>query len=372
MSSERHVPFFNYPAVFKEREDEYLSVITSCLRKGAYIMQEDLLLFEQELASYLGAKHVLGFADGTAALIAGLHLARVGYGDEVIVPSHTFIATAAAAHHVGATPVICDCGPDHVIDVASARRVVTSKTKAVMPVQLNGRTSNMDEVGALAEEFGLAIVEDSCQALGAKFRGRAAGRFGVAGTFSFYPSKTLGCFGDGGALSLEDDSLAEEAREYRDHGRNPATGKVHRFGVNARLDNIQAAVLRVKLRRYDEAIARRRAIAGIYQERLGDLRELQLPPPPDSDPLRYDIFQNYEIEAERRDELRSYLASAGVGTLIQWGGFVIHQFEKLGLRSDAPYAEKMSRRYVMLPMHHVLSDEDVFYVCDKVRSFYKG
>ncbi len=371
-SIQNKIPFFNYAGLFAEHEQEFMDAITGVLRRGAFIMQAELFDFEAALRDYLGVKHVLGVADGTAALTIALKLARVGAGDEVIVPSHTFVATAAAVHHVGATPVLCDCGPDHMMDVASAEPMVTDKTKAVMPVQLNGRTSNMDQVTAFATNHGLKIVEDSCQALGAKFRDRFAGTFGVAGSFSFYPAKTLGCFGDGGALILDDDALAEEAIEYRDHGRSQSTGKVVRFGSNSRLDNVQAAILLVKLKRYDSSIQRRRAIARIYDQRLGQLEQLLLPPGPDSDPLRFDVFQNYEIEAERRDALRAYLADADVGTIIQWGGHMVHQFEGLALRANAPYAEAMSAKYLLLPMHHMLTDDEVHRVCDLVTSFYKG
>jgi dTDP-4-amino-4,6-dideoxygalactose transaminase len=370
--SSRNIPFFNYPGLFAERKADFLTKIEDVLSRGAYIMQRDLTEFESSIGAFLGVRHVLGVADGTVALTMALRLARIGPGDEVIVPSHTFIATAAAVHHVGATPVLCDCGPDHMIDVASAATLVTAKTKAIMPVQLNGRTCDMIAVAAFAEEHGLNIVEDSCQALGARFRGRPAGMFGVAGSFSFYPAKVLGCFGDGGALILEDDDLAAEARQFRDHGRNPDTGKVELFGANARLDNLQAAIMNVKFETYANDIERRRSIARIYGERLSSCDQLALPPSPDSDPERFDVFQNYEIRAEQRDALRTHLADVGVGTIIQWGGNMIHQFEKLGLRHNAPFAEKISKTFMMLPLHHLLPDDDVHYVCDQVIAFYQG
>lgn len=368
----RNIPFFNYPGLFAEHETEFMAAIHDVLKRGAYIMQKDLFEFEAALASYLGVKHVLGVADGTVALTLALRLAGVGEGDEVIVPSHTFVATAAAVNHVRAVPVLCDCGPDHMIDVDNADSLVTGKTRAIMPVQLNGRTCDMDKVEAFAARHGLKIVEDSCQALGAKYKGRFAGTFGVAGSFSFYPAKVLGCFGDGGALIVDDDDNAEIARQYRDHGRDAVSGKVVRFGYNARLDNVQAAVMMVKFRRYGESLERRRALAAIYQERLSGLGQLLLPPAPDAGNDRYDIFQNYEIEADDREALRAHLGARGVGTILQWGGHMLHQFEKLELRHDAPYAEKMSKRYMLLPMHHLLSDEDVHYISDAINDFYRG
>lgn len=369
MTSQRNVPFFNYPALFGERSDEYVETLREVMARGAYIMQKDLIQFEEELADFLDAKQVIGVADGTVALTLSLKASGIGAGDEVIVSSHTFVATAAAVHHVGAIPVICDCLPDSMMDPASAASMVSEKTRAIMPTQLNGRTSDMNALGAIAREHNLKIVEDSCQALGASFAGTKAGLFGVAGSYSFFPAKTLGCFGDGGAIVTNDEGAAAAIREMRDHGRG-SDGKVRKFGHNGRLDNIQAAVLRLKLAHYDDAIARRRAIASRYQEGLGDIAGLLLPPAPDSDNLRFDIFQNYEIQADDRDALREYLASKGVGTIIQWGGWMLHQFDDLGLRSHAPYAEAMSKRYMMLPMHHMLADDDVDYVIEQIRAFY--
>ncbi len=334
-------------------------------------MQKDLTEFEENLAAYCGTKYAFGVADGTNALIIALKLAGVEPGDEVILPSHTFVATAAAVHHAGGTPVLCDCGPDHMMDAASARRVVTKRTKAIMPVQLNGRTCDMDAIADLANEFGLKVVEDSCQALGAKFNDRHAGTFGVAGSFSFYPAKTLGCFGDGGAVILDSDEHAEIVRQYRDHGRG-SDGRVHRFGLNARLDNVQAAILNFKLQRYNEFVARRRAIAKVYCERLRSISAILLPPAPGVEQNRFDVFQNFEIEADGREDLRDHLGARGVGTILQWGGNMIHQFDELKLRADAPYAEGMSKRYMMLPMNHLLSDEDIHYVCDEIENYYCG
>ena len=356
--------------MFSEREEEYFGSFQKSLRRGAYIMQEELRNFEINLAKYLGCKHAIGVADGTAALEMALTAAGLKRGDEVIVSSHTFIATAAAVNNIGGVPVVADCLPDSMIDPASVERLITKKTKILMPTQLNGRTCDMDSLMAIADEHGLKIVEDSCQALGAAYRGTKAGLFGVAGSYSFYPAKTLGCFGDGGAVVTNDDVVAKKIRQLRDHGRDPCTGKVTMFGRNGRLDNIQAGILDIKLTHYDEAIAKRRAIAQMYQTALAACGELTLPPEPGSDGKRFDIYQNYEIQAHDRDALRAHLSNKGVGTILQWGGWMIHQFGDLGLRSDAPYAEEMSKRFMMLPMHHMLSNEEVAYVCEQILAFY--
>jgi dTDP-4-amino-4,6-dideoxygalactose transaminase len=366
---QRQIPFFNYPALFARDEKELMPIIHDVLRRGAYIMQRDLHQFEENLARYLGVRHAIGVADGTVALMMGLRAAGIGPGDEVIVPSHTFVASAAAIHHVGAKPVLADCGPDHLIDAADAARRVGPRTKGIMPVQLNGRTANMDGIVALARQHGLKIVEDSAQALGSKFKGRFAGTFGVAGTCSFYPSKTLGCFGDGGAVFTDDDGTAEYVRLLRDHGR-AATGNVVTWGYNSRLDNVQAAILDFKLARYDREVARRREIAARYDERLRGLPGLVLPPGPDADPDHFDIYQNYEVESDQRDELRAHLDAAGVKTIVQWGGKTIHQFPDLQLNDDVPATQRMTERFFLLPMNTSLSDEDVDYICDQVLRFH--
>src|SRR5690606_199166 len=211
--------------------------------------------------------------------------------------------------------------------------------------------------------------EDAAQALGSKFKGRSAGTFGSAGTISFYPAKLLGCFGDGGAVVTNDDKVADQLYMLRDHGRDPE-GIVRRWGFNSRLDNFQAAVLNFKLKTFDQDVARRREIASLYQSRLGSLSTMLLPPAPGADERHYDVYQNYEVEAERRDELRQHLEKNGVRTIIQWGGKAVHQFEHLGFKTELPYTDKMFTRCFLLPMNVTLTDDDVNYICDRIHEFY--
>ena len=366
-----NIPFFNYPALFAAREEEFLDTIANVLRRGAFIMQQELHDFEKNLADYLDVPHAIGVADGTMALLLSLKAAGIRPGDEVIVPSHTFVASAAAIHHAGGRPVLVECGRDHLIDPDRIEAAITSRTSAIMPVQLNGRVANMDAIQAVADRHKLMIIEDSCQALGAKFKGRFAGTFGLAGTFSFFPAKTLGCFGDGGAVICHDDTIAEHVRLLRDHGR-ASSGDVVAWGYNSRLDNVQAAVLLLKLKTYDKDIARRREIAAIYQERLQGIDRLLLPPAPDADPDHFDIYQNYEIEAQERDSLRAFLQEQGIGTILQWGGKTIHQFQDLDVEHNLPETDKMTEKFMLLPMHVALSNDEVNYVCDNIIRFYES
>jgi dTDP-4-amino-4,6-dideoxygalactose transaminase len=366
----RTVPFFNYQKAFTADEAQYVAIFRDVLRRGAFIMQRDLEEFEARLASYLGVRHAFGMANCTDALIIALRASGIGPGDEVIFPSHTMVASPSSAFFVGATPVAVDCGPDHLIDAASIEKAVTKKTKAIMPVQLNGRTADMDAITAVAKQHGLIVVEDSAQGLGSKFKGKFAGTFGVAGTFSFYPAKILGCFGDGGALVTDDDEVARLTRLYRDHGRNVQTGEVEQWGLNSRLDNLQAAILDFQFKDYHKIIDRRRAIASLYQQELGGVKQLTLPPAPGSDPDHYDTYQNYEIEADRRDELKAFLKDRGIGTLIQWGGKAVHQFRALGFKVSLPNTERMFQRCLMIPMNLTVSDDDARYVAAVIREFY--
>ncbi len=367
--SVRSVPFFNYPAVFMSLEAEFQAIFQDVGRRGAFIMQQDLRDFEQHLAEYTGARYAIGVANATDGLHIALRAAGIGPGDEVIFCSHTMLATAAAIHFAGGTPVPVECGPDHMIDPAAVAAAVTPCTRAIMPTQLNGRTCDMDALQAIADRHGLVIVEDAAQGLGAKFKNRQAGTFGIASAISFYPAKNLGCLGDGGAVLTNDEEVYHKMLMLHDHGRDE-DGEVGTWGMNSRLDNLQAAILDYKLARYGEEVSHRRAVAARYWELLGDLKELLLPPGPDNDPDHFDVYQNYEIEAERRDDLKAYLKDHDIGTLIQWGGKAVHQFEKLGFKVSLPHVEKMFTRCLMLPMNRSLSDEDVSYVCKKVREFY--
>lgn len=370
MPSARQVPFFNYQALFASQEQELTAAVVDVMRRGAYILQKDLTEFEATLRKFLGVKYAYGVADGTNALILALQANDIGPGDAVIVPSHTYVASAASIHLVGATPVLVECLDDHMIDPAGVAKAIDSRTKAIMPVQLNGRTAAMDPILELAQKHNLRIIEDAAQGLGSRYRGRYAGTFGHAGTFSFYPAKLLGCFGDGGGVVTNDDRVGERLALLRDHGRN-GDGEVVGWGTNSRLDNLQAAVLNVKFKTFTADLERRRQLASRYDAGLKDVPELHLPPAPGADPDHYDVYQNYEIEADRRDELKKFLEGEGVRTIVQFGGKAVHQYEGLGLTHyKLPRTELLYQRALLLPMNTALADADVDWVISAVRRFY--
>ena len=365
------VPFFNYQALFQENEERFLDIFRDVGRRGAYIMQSDLVNFEKRLQDYTNIKHVIGVANATDAMELLLKAGGVGVGDEVIFCSHTMVATASAIAFTGATPVPIDAGEDHLLDPDAIVDAITPRTKAIMPTQLNGRVANMREIQRVADDHGLQIYEDSAQALGAKFDGKCAGSFGLGGCISFYPAKTLGCFGDGGAILTNDDNIAASVRLMRDHGRGD-DGEVTIWGFNSRLDNLQAAILDAFFDSYDETVMRRRDLAGLYCEQLNKVTDVKLPPPPTFDTSHFDIYQNFEIEANRRDELKQHLSSRGIGTLIQWGGKAVHEFRALGFTQSLPVTEAMMRRSLMLPLNMTITDDEVKYVCESITEFYNA
>jgi dTDP-4-amino-4,6-dideoxygalactose transaminase len=366
---QKSVPFFNYCHVFMSQEEALLSVIKNVGRRGAFIMQKDLSEFERNLATYTGAKYAVGVANATDGMQMALIAGGIKPGDEIIISSHTMIATASAIHFAGAVPVPSEAGWDHLLDHNAIEASITKHTKAIMPTQLNGRTSDMDALRSIADKHGLAIYEDAAQSLGSKFRGKCAGTFGIASCISFYPAKILGCLGDGGAVITDNDEVYKRLLLLRDHGRSE-DGNIEIWGFNSRLDNIQAAILDFQLKDYDQVVERRRAIASRYQKRLGHFKQIVLPPSPTFDSDHFDVFQNYEIEVERRNELKKYLAENGIGTLLPWGGTAVHQFRKLGFSQSLPFTEGLFKRLLMLPLNMSLKDSDVNYVCDCIDAFY--
>lgn len=372
-SRDQPVPFFDWQALYAERADEYRRILHETASAGGFILQAAVAEFESALAGYLGVRHAIGLSDCTNAMLLGLRASGLRPDDEVIMPGHGFIAAAQSIHFAGGMVVPVELGDDWLIDPDAIRAAITPRTRAIVAVHVNGRVCDMTAIHAIAADHGLLIFEDAAQALGATFLGTPAGRHGKWGAFSFYPSKTLGCFGDAGALVTDDDAIAETVRAMRNHGAGPDKVIPHDcaiWGTNARIDNLHAAILTYKLGWYDQAIARRRAIATRYHEAFRDLSAFDLPPAPDSDPQRYDIFQNYEICCDRRDELRTHLASLGIGTIVQWGGTGIHQFRNLGLERLLPRTDRFFARSLLLPMNHLLSDAQVDCVIDGVRAYF--
>lgn len=357
------VPFLDVPAVYAELRHELDDVASSVMRSGSYILGPEVAAFEEEFAGYCGTRHAIGVGSGLDALRLILLAYGVGDGDEVIVPSNTFIATWLAVSQAGATPVPVE--PDaatYNIQADGIEPAISSRTKAIIPVHLYGQPADMDGIVALGRERGIPVVEDAAQAHGARYRGRRAGSLGDAAAFSFYPGKNLGALGDGGAVTTDDDALAERVRMLRNYGSKV---KYHHDlpGVNSRLDALQAAFLRVKLRHLDEFNARRSQVAKRYQERLD--ANLAVPFVPDwSDP----VWHLFVIRHPERDVLQARLTELGVETIIHYP-ISPHQSgayaDYAGL--DLRIAERLAREVLSLPIGPHLPLEDVEFVADALR-----
>jgi len=365
----RVVRYVNYPLQFANMEREILEVVRETLAGGDLILRRQTEAFEANLAAFCGTKYAVGLSNCTDALHLTLRASGIEGGDEVITSSHTFVATVAAIVHAGATPILVEVGADHNIDPEAILAAITPKTRAIVAVSLNGRCCDLPRIKAIADRHNLILIEDSAQALGASIGGRKAGGWGLAGCFSFYPAKLLGAFGDAGAMVTNDAELAENVRLLRNHGRTP-DGRIGRWSFNCRIDNLQAALLDLKLRHLPEWLERRREIAAIYHRELSSLPMLVLPPFDGSD--RYDVFQNYEIEAPDRDGLAAHLKAGGVETLRPWGGVAVHEFVDLDLgHFHLPKTESVMRSALMLPMFPELLDDEVRHVARGVRSYYE-
>jgi dTDP-3-amino-3,4,6-trideoxy-alpha-D-glucose transaminase len=351
------VPFVALGRQHQPLREELRAAFDRVLASDGYILGEEVELFEEEFAAYCGTAHCVGVNSGTAAIALSLIAAGIGPGDEVIVPAHTFIASALGVTHAGATPVFCDVAPGTgLIDAASAETVVGDRTAAVVAVHLYGQACDMDALRALTERHGLALFEDCAQAHGARWRAERVGGFGRAACFSFYPSKNLGALGDAGAVCTDDAELAERVRWLRHIGQR-AKGEHVTVGYNERLDGLQAALLRVKLPHLDAWIEARRAAAAAYRDRLPpDLRLLEERP---ESPCTYHLFP---VRTTGRDALAEALGEAGVGTGVHYHPAAHHHppyrhHRRAG--GDCPEATAWAAEELSLPMFETLTEDEV-------------
>jgi dTDP-4-amino-4,6-dideoxygalactose transaminase len=302
-------------------------------------------------------------------MFLSLHAAGIGKGDEVISVAHTYIPTIASIHHMGATPILIDIADDFNMDVSLLESAITEKTKAIMPVHMEGRVCSMEEIMKIAREHELLVFEDAARALGAKFNGQGSGTFGLSGSFSHYPAKLLGTAGDAGMVTTNDDEFAQKIRFLRNHCDNKATGEIVGYGFNSRLDNIHAAMLNVKLKYVPVWIKRRLEIAKMFNDELDGLGDIIIPPKPDS--KYFDVYQNYVIRTKRREDLAKFLKENSIETLIQWA-IPMHKQKALNLgHFKLPKTEQVSSEVISLPMHAELSDDDVNYVIQMVKKFFQ-
>ncbi|WP_156661524.1 DegT/DnrJ/EryC1/StrS aminotransferase family protein [Mycobacterium sp. 852002-51163_SCH5372311] len=363
------VPFLDVRAATRELEAPALEAVERVVRGGWYVLGEETAAFEREFAALTGAAHAVGVANGLDAIALALQALGIGTGDEVIVPTNTFIATWLAVVRIGARPVgVEPIVGQWTLDPARVEHAITPRTRAIVPVHLFGQPADLHELLALARKHGLVVVEDAAQAHGARYARQRIGAHGHAVAWSFYPGKNLGAFGDGGAVTTNDAEVAARVRALGNYGSSEKY--VHDFvGANSRLDEIQSAVLRVKLEHLDNWNARRRAIAQRYAQELADIPGLSLP---EVGPNREHVWHLYVVDHELRDQLQRHLASRGIQTLVHYPipPHLSGAFSSLGLTKGAfPIAEKAARTHLSLPIGPHLSDENVTLVIDACRSF---
>lgn len=366
-----HVPFLDLKAEYAELASEGIeSEILSRLRGTQYIQGAAVESFERHWAAYCGTNTAVGVDSGTAALELALRALGIGCGDEVIVPAHTFIATAAAVVLCGAIPVFVDADPRHwQLDLDAVERSLTPRSRALITVHLYGQPSDMDRISDLCRDRGLLLIEDAAQAHGASYHGRRVGSFGTVGCFSFYPAKNLGAFGDAGAVVTNDAALAARIRRLSNHGR--ITKYEHaEIGENLRIDEIQGAVLDFKLPHLDGWNQRRRRIAGMYRERLSDLPLFVPELVPGTEPVHH----LFPVGTPARDQLMQHLAACGVDCGVHYPVPLHLQpaFANLDYEfGDMPVAEKIGAEELSLPIGPYMTDEQVFYICEMMHEFYR-
>ncbi len=364
------VRFVNPGKLYRMLKEELDQAYFDVMNKGDLINRGQLQSFEENLARFVGTKYAVGLNSGYDALHISLRAAHIGAGDEVIVPAHTFVATASAVVNVGATPVLVDVGKDFNVDVEKIEEAIAPRTRAIIPVHLNGRMADMVRVMEIAERHNLVVIEDACQSLGASQNGKKAGARGLAGCWSFYPFKILGAYGDGGAITTDDPDVALFAERMRYNGEDRTTGEYHGHGFTCLLDNMQAAFLDVKLRYLPSWIARRRQIAERYRSALCEIGDLMLPHY--DDPNRDHVYQNYVVRSQQGDAFSDYLKQKGVEVLTQWRK-PYYRYPVLGLVDRGfPETEALSREVVSLPMTVELDDGEVDYVIETARSYYRA
>lgn len=360
------VPFIDLKIQYQSIKEKIAEAIEGVLDSTAYALGEQVELFEQEFASYCGADFGVGVNSGTTALHLALLASNIGPGDEVITVPNTFIATAETISLAGATPVFVDVEPTtYNIDVTKVEAAITKKTKAIIPVHLYGQPADMDALLDIAHSNNLAVIEDSCQAHGAEYKGKKVGALGDAGCFSFYPSKNLGAFGEGGFVTTNNEKIVDTVRMLRDHGQK-RKGYHDIKGINGRLEGIQGAVLRVKLKRLEEWNELRRKKA-LYYDRL--LNKLPVIPPTEAEYAKH-VYHLYVIRVQNRDALGDWLNENGIATGIHYP-IPIHlqkAYAELGYKEgDFPITEEHAKEIISLPMFPEISEDQVEYVVDVIR-----
>lgn len=357
---------------YQSMREEVMAKLDEVMSSSQFILGSNVKQLEADLAKYSNVAHGIGVGNGSDAIHIALQAARVGAGDEVITTAFTFFATGGAIARANAVPVYVDIDPETFnIDPSKIEAAITDKTKAIIPVHLYGQMADMEAIKAIADKYNLVVIEDAAQAIGARQNGKSVGELGTAATYSFFPTKNLGAYGDGGMIVTDDADLAEKASVIRVHGSKPKYYH-HVLGYNSRLDELQAAILNVKFPRLDKFSDARRERAAYYTEKLNEKLSDVIQTPVEKEGNHH-VFHQYTLRVPNRDELQNFLKEQGVATMIYYPMPLHIQpvFEELGYRSgDLPETEKAAKEAISLPMYPELKREDQDYVVEKIIEFY--
>jgi dTDP-4-amino-4,6-dideoxygalactose transaminase len=366
------IPFVDLKAQYDSIKDEIDKAIQNVLNTTSFIMGEELKKFEEEFASFCNTKYAIGVANGSDALILALRACGIGEGDEVITVPHTFISTAEAISKVGGKIVFVDIDlKTYTIDVSKIEEKINKKTKAIIPVHLYGQPADMDPIMELAKKYSLKVIEDAAQAHGAEYKGKKVGSIGDVGCFSFYPGKNLGAYGDAGMVVTNNDEIAEKIKLLRNHGRITKKYEHEIEGYSSRLDNLQAAILRVKLKHLNKWNESRRENAKRYNELLSNIDDIIAPH--EADYAKH-VYHLYVIRVEGRDKLKEDFKSKGIATGIHYP-IPLHlqpAYKYLGYKEgDFPVTEECSQKILSLPMFAELADREIEEIVELIKNFKK-
>ena len=360
------IPFVDLKREYAEISEEMTQAIERVVQSGWFILGEEVKKFEEEFSKYIGTKYGIGVNSGSDALFLALKALGIGKDYEVITVSHTFISTVDAIARNGAKPVFVDIDPDtYCIDVTKVEKKITNKTRAILPVHLYGHSADMEPITEIAEKYNLSVIEDACQAHGAEYKGKKVGSIGDIGCFSFYPTKNLGAYGDGGMVVTNSEELADKLRTFRNYGQPQKY--YHDFvGVNSRLDEIHAAILRIKLKHLDEWNEKRRKIAKLYNKLLEDS---EIVTPIEKEHAKH-VYHLYVVRCKDRNKLQQYLSMRGIQTMIHYPIPVHKQkaYLKLGYTANLPVTERICNEILSLPMHPFLHKDEIPSVVECVKN----
>lgn len=366
------IPFFDYKKYCKEIN--YSSLIEEVLDTGYLIGGPYIEEVEHKIQSITGIKHCITVGNATDAMEIIFDFLNLPRGSKVLVPTHTMLATASAAKTAGLQPLPVNvCENSLMLEREQLENLDLTDVSACMITQLNGVVANMDPISEFCKKKKIQLIEDSAQAIGSFNNNKHAGSWGVGGCISFYPAKIVGSLGDGGAIITNNDELCKFAKSVRDHGRGIGL-EADNWGRNSRLDSINARIILERLNNLNVLIQKRRKLASIYNQELRILEKLEyikLPPKYSSNSESESTYQNYEIQASNRDKLKSFLRDNNIGTIIQWGGYSIAHFRKLGYNiEDYKLAEHLFEKLLLLPMNHLMKEEDIIQICKFIKKFY--